>query len=137
MQVDSAGVSAARMLGRARVQQAIKDLQLQSDASIIASKEKILNEIHEVREKAMSQDKLGTALNASVEKAKLAGLYEQEVAGIAQYQTLIQSLTVNIGAPIGANNSNDSEQAIEIEGIECAKTGDISNDSEDGGQKCG
>jgi hypothetical protein len=62
----------------------------------IASKQIILREMHEIREKALEKDKLQTSLNASVEKAKLAGHYKDPVDDSRGFLAFMQKITINV-----------------------------------------
>jgi hypothetical protein len=53
-------------------------------------------QMHEIRELAVFQKKLQTSLNASVEKAKLSGLYKDQEADLTKHRQTIQSLTINV-----------------------------------------
>jgi hypothetical protein len=90
----SASVCATRILKKTAVTEV---LQKHTDKQIdegIASREKILEEIHEIRERALEQDKLQTSLNASSEKAKIAGHYKDKESDMTQFNQFLQQIFI-------------------------------------------
>jgi hypothetical protein len=110
VQANTAIVNASQMLARANVKEEVQRLIEERDVQSVANKDKLLQEMHQVRQKAYKNNKLQTSLNASVEKAKLAGHYREQEGDLTQYQTLINNLVVNIGA------NRDSQEPEPVDG---------------------
>ena len=102
--VNSAAVSANRMLKRPAVQEAL-DREVEKT---IASREGLIREAHRIKEKAEKTDKLQVALNAIDLKGKLAGRYREQSDGTDQFERIIQMFQVNV------NVDNDTGKAIDV-----------------------
>jgi hypothetical protein len=105
---EQAKVRASQIITKGHVKQYLQAKIEEQNIQDIASKSTIMKEFQEVREKAIDSNKLSTALNASVEKGKLAGHYRSEESDLTQYQTLINQLTVNI-------NQDKTDKPADIE----------------------
>ena len=98
-----AAVHAGRLLKNVQVKEAIERYKDKEYVKSIATKENILLEMHEVRTKALSNDKLQTCLNASVEKAKMQGYYQNQDQDLTNYTQILQQLVINV------DNSGDKQ----------------------------
>lgn len=101
--VDTASVQAGRLLSNELVRNAIDKAKDKQHLKSIASKDNILLEMHEVRTKALNNDKLQTCLNASVEKAKIQGYYQNQDQDLTNYTQILQQLVINV------DNSGDKQ----------------------------
>ncbi len=79
----------------------------------IASRAYLITEAHGIGTEARSEKQLGVALKAVDQKARLNRLYDTEQPDLMNYQTLIQSLVVNIGGKV--EEKSNKQQVIEGE----------------------
>jgi NADP-dependent 3-hydroxy acid dehydrogenase YdfG len=75
----------------------------------IASREQLIKEAHDVKERAKRSDKLQVELNAIDVKGKLAGIYRNQSESTGQFERIIQMFQVNVEV-----NNEGKEEAIDV-----------------------
>lgn len=97
---ESAGVAASRLLRDDRLQEKIDCLLDKGDdknlAQRVATRDHLIRETHEIKEKAMAKEQYKTALSAIDQKGRLNRVYDKESADLTNYTALMQSLQINV-----------------------------------------
>jgi hypothetical protein len=109
-----AGVQACRLLKKDRIRELIELEKDKMHVKSLHSKEKLFREMHEVREKALKKNKLQTSLNATVEKAKLAGHYRDQETDLTSYTAIMQQIVVNVNSEKPENEADRVDFPAEI-----------------------
>ena len=91
---NTAQTQAGSILGRSEVQAYIHDKQVKNESETVAERNYLILQAHKLGLKAEDHDKLDTALKAVDSKAKLAGLYTQEVDQGEGYGDLLRTLVI-------------------------------------------
>lgn len=96
MTYKTAQSSSSDYLSNPLIQKEIEREEERRLAKHLANRERLIEEAHELYEECKEEKVYATALNAIDLKAKLNRIYDKETPDLANYQTLIQSLTVNV-----------------------------------------
>lgn len=103
----SAAVSATRWLQKPAIEAALKAHSDRRTEESLASRDKLIKEAHEVKERAKQSDKLQVELNAIDLKGKIAGVYKENTENHDQFDRIIQMCQVNIEV-------KDESEAIDV-----------------------
>jgi phage terminase small subunit len=104
----AAAVSANRLLKKPAVMVALQgEVERKIDVSI-ASRANLIQEAHDVKERAKKSDKLQVELNSIDLKGKLAGIYKELADDNTGFMTLLQSITINV------DEKEDNQKTIDI-----------------------
>ncbi len=110
MDDNSCSQSAYRLLSDVDVKAYIKELDVGSDITIISSRQSCIKRLDRYADKAEDAEQYAVA-GANVERiGKFMGHFNAPEADMAQYNTLIQSVIVNI--------DKDKQDTIDVEAVE-------------------
>lgn len=101
---DTAANNGSRMLGYSVVKAEIDKRQEKESISSLASREYLIKQAHDLGLKAENHEDIGNALKSVELKGKLNRVFTEDKDDGTNYQTLIQSLTINIDNKDQQNN---------------------------------
>lgn len=109
---ETAATAASVLLKKPEVQEALDLLLDKGDdknlAKRIATRDHLILETHEIKEKAMRKEQYKTALSAIDQKARLNRVYDKGEADMTGYTALMQSIQltqVNVTVPGGVEDT--------------------------------
>ena len=120
--INTAKVNACRILAKPEVQEYILNKQDQTHVKTISSRDYLIKQAHRIGETAEQSEKLDTALKAIDSKAKLAGIYTQEMQPMEGYADLLKTLVIVNGNVNVNTKEQTSNQAIDITPIDLTPT---------------
>ena len=113
MDDNACAMAASRMLTYDNVKSYIQKIDHTSDISIISSRQNCVKRLDRYADKAEDAKQYAVA-GANVERiGKFMGHFNTPEADMTQYNTLIQSLSINVGK--STNDDTDKSEVIDVE----------------------